>query len=65
MTDTNNITPEGMKIQALTERISEVVAEYENKVADLRVAYTIVSQQLEEANAKVAEYEAPTETEAD
>jgi len=56
MSDTKNITPDGMKMQALLERIAELTAEYENKIADLRVAYTVVSQQLEDANASLAEF---------
>lgn len=62
MTETNNTTPEGMKMQALLERIAELTAEYENKVADLRVAFTMVSKQLEEANASLAELQ-PAEAE--
>jgi len=63
MTETNNITPDQMKAQSLLERVAALTADYENKVADLRVAYTVVSQQLEEANARLAEYEAPAESE--
>lgn len=36
-----------LKIQALSERLSEIVTEYENKVADLRVAITIQQAQIE------------------
>lgn len=41
-------TREGLKIMALRERVATLTAEYEDKVADLRVELTIVSQELEE-----------------
>lgn len=59
MTETNNITPESMKNQALLERIAALTADYENQVADLRVAYTIASQEKENLEARLQEYEAP------
>jgi len=34
-----------LKAQALLERISTLTAEYENKVADLRVELTIISNE--------------------
>lgn len=43
----SEVTPEGLKIQALLERVSSLTAEYENKVADLRVELTVVSRELE------------------
>lgn len=43
-----------LKTQALLERISNLTAEYENKVADLRVELTLVTQErdslLQEVN---------------
>ena len=39
-------TRESLKIQALTERIAALTAEYENQVADLRVELTIVVNEL-------------------
>lgn len=36
-----------LKIAALRERLRDIVDEYENKVADLRVALTIQQQQIE------------------
>lgn len=44
-------TREGLKIMALRERVATLTAEYEDKVADLRVELTIVSQELEERKA--------------
>lgn len=45
-------TPEQWKILALTERIGQLTAQYENQVTDLRVALTMVSQELEELKEK-------------
>lgn len=56
-------TPEEMKMQALLERIAALTAEYENKVADLRVAYTIVSQEKEELRAQLEAEAAATPSE--
>lgn len=44
----SNIDKQELKIQALTQRIAELTAEYENKVADLRVAYTVINAELED-----------------
>lgn len=35
-----------LKVMALRERVAQLTAEYEDKVADLRVELTIVSQEL-------------------
>ena len=55
-------TPEELKMQALLERIAGLTADYENKIADLRVAFTVVSQERDELRARLEE---PTETAAD
>lgn len=60
MTETRE-TPENMKVQALLERIASLTAEYENKIADLRVSYTVVSRELEELRAEAKASEAPSE----
>ena len=39
---------ENLKIQALKESISNLVANYEEKVADLRVEITVLSQRLQQ-----------------
>lgn len=39
-----------LKIMALRERIGELTVEYEDKVADLRVALTQMQSELERAN---------------
>lgn len=40
---------ENLKIQALRESISNLVANYEEKIADLRVEITVLSQRLQQA----------------
>lgn len=35
-----------LKIMALRERVAQLTADYEDKVADLRVELTLVSQEL-------------------
>lgn len=65
MSETQETTPEQMKMQALVERIAELTAEYENKIADLRVGFTMLSNQLEEARKQIAAYEEPVNAEAD
>lgn len=47
---------ENLKIQALRESISNHVANYEDKIADLRIEITVLSQkvqQLEQENAQL------------
>lgn len=46
-----------LKIQALLERVSNLTAEAENKVADLRVDLTMVSQERDELRQRVEELE--------
>lgn len=48
-----------LKEQALLERLSQIVAQYENQIAELRVELTLMSKKLEgnvsqEAEAKPA-----------
>ena len=45
-----------LKNQALLERISTLTAEYENKVADLRVELTITSRERDSLRTEVEEY---------
>ena len=42
-----------LKIQALRERISELTLQYEDKIADLRVALTVESNKAQQANQPV------------
>ena len=61
MTDNDNnteVTPEGMKMQALLERVAQLTADYENKIADLRVALTIVSDERDQLVAQARQNEA-------
>ena len=51
-------TPEELKMQALLERVAGLTAEYENKIADLRVALTVISQERDDLRAQL---EAPAE----
>jgi chromosome segregation ATPase len=46
-----------LKIQALREKISEIVSQNEDKIADLRVELTVVSQDNAEKDAKIANLE--------
>lgn len=39
-----------LKVQALLEKISNLTANYENQIADLRVELTIISEELRELN---------------
>lgn len=45
-----------LKTRALLERISTLTAEYENKVADLRVELTLASQERDSLVREVEEY---------
>lgn len=47
-----------LKEQALLERISEIVAQYENRIADLRVAITGQQSDLTEKQNRIKELEA-------
>lgn len=42
-----------LKIMAFRERLAELTTEYEDKVADLRVALTTLQESLNEANERV------------
>lgn len=44
-----------LKIQALLERIASLTTEYENKVADLRVQLTLLSEELRKATEEKAD----------
>jgi chaperonin cofactor prefoldin len=44
-----------LKNKAFLERISNLTANYENQVAELRVELTLLSQQLDEANKELTE----------
>lgn len=51
-----------LKINALLERVAQLTQEYENKVADYRVALTQQSQNIESLQQKVQELEAENVT---
>lgn len=51
-----------LKIQALLEKISNMTAQYENQAADMRVDFTLISQERDMLQARVKELEAPSET---
>lgn len=42
-----------LKIQALLEKISNMTAQYENQIADLRVDLTIISQDRDQLRAQL------------
>lgn len=52
-----------LKIMALRERVAQLTAEYEDKVADLRVELTIVSQERDELLAEKDSKDAPSSKE--
>lgn len=56
----SNLDKNQMFQQALTERLAQIVAEYEVKVAELRVEYTLVATELAELKESQDEA-APTE----
>lgn len=43
-----------LKVQALLEKLSNVVTQYENQVAELRVEVTILTSELESTRAELA-----------
>lgn len=49
------LTRKDLKIQALLEKVSNLTAQYENQVADLRVEVTLLSAELQEARSPQAE----------
>lgn len=51
----NVLDEKDLKIQALLEDISQLTTQYKNQIADLRVALTVTSQKLEQANAELEE----------
>ena len=51
----NQIDEKDLKSQALLERISQLTTQYEEQVANLRVALTIVSQERDGFKAQVEE----------
>jgi uncharacterized protein YeeX (DUF496 family) len=46
-----------LKIEALRQRIAELTVQYEDRVSDLRVDFTLVSQELEELKKEHADVE--------
>jgi uncharacterized protein YeeX (DUF496 family) len=42
-------------LQAIQERMAQMVVEYETKVAELRVEYTVVSQERDQLNRALSE----------
>lgn len=59
--DTENIDRNELKVMALRERVASLTAEYEDKVADLRVELTIVSQERDNLRAEKDENVQATE----
>jgi hypothetical protein len=54
-----------LKIQALTERIAHLTAEYENKVSDLRVELTITSAERDGYQQEVEQLKSEVQVEED
>lgn len=49
-----------LKVMALRERVAQLTAEYEDKIADLRVELTLQAQRLEELENGEDDVEVPT-----
>lgn len=62
---TEQLDRKDLKIQALLEKISNMTAQYEDQVANLRVELTMVSQELAQLQATKAEDESPELEEAE
>lgn len=69
-------TKDSLKVQALTQRIAQIVAQYEEQNADLRAEATLtiddlnnriqnLSNELQAAQTRVTELESPTEVAVD
>jgi polyhydroxyalkanoate synthesis regulator phasin len=52
---------EEYKLQALKERMGELVAQYEEKLADIRVDYTLAVNAYQEAKDRIEELQARVE----
>ena len=50
-----------LKIQALTQRLSTIVSQYEDKIADLRVELTVTSQERDELMNSITELKSAEE----
>lgn len=48
-----------LKIQALLEKVASLTQNYENQIADLRVDFTLVSQERDNLQSRVEELEKP------
>jgi hypothetical protein len=61
--------PKDLKIQALTERLASIVADYEDKFADVRVEFTVTVEALQnriaDLEAQVVSQDEDTTTEAE
>lgn len=53
-----------LKIQALLERMGQDKAEYESRIADLRVEVTLKEEELNSLRNRVADFETSPATEA-
>lgn len=56
--NTDSINKDELKTRALLERVANLTAEYEDKVADLRVELTVVSQERDSLKAELDETDA-------
>lgn len=55
----NNVEELKLKATALLQRVSELTSEYENKIADLRVALTVQNQENEQLRGALYRSEHP------
>lgn len=61
MSQEQQIDRKDLKIQALLEKVSNMTAQYENQVADLRVELTIATQELDQYHQQEAATNATVE----
>ena len=55
----NTLDRKDLKILALKEKLGQIVSDYEERIADLRVELTLTAQQVQEMSDKITELSEP------